>query len=71
MALSNVALLLLLEPLIVNLIGEVEKNRSLLKTFKRVLVREWPADFIGYVCALTTNPTKNRPIKKFAVCGSS
>jgi hypothetical protein len=48
--------MLLAETLIVNLI-EVENTRPLLKTFKRILDREWSADSIGFVCALATNPT--------------
>jgi hypothetical protein len=44
--------MLLVETLIVNLIGEVEKSRPLLKTFEKMVSR-----LLTYVCALTTNPT--------------
>jgi hypothetical protein len=73
MARSDVAPSLPVETLIVNLIGEVEKNPSFIKkTFKKVLVRELSADWnrvcvrtrqqpdrlVVPVCALQPNPTK-------------
>jgi hypothetical protein len=59
MALSKVAPSLLVETLIVNLIGELEKGPALYKkkTFKRQRVREWSADCLSDLLA-HSSPTR-------------